>query len=108
MTNPLDKASPARVGNQGFANMQVGETRTVMMPTAWSDKGVPDLSSMVPYTMTRTNRPFIFDWVDSVSNPSLDRKGKRDIRWVVGAGENAHLVPTKEAIRLAKVEAQRK
>ena len=108
MTNPLDKASPARVGSQGFANMEVGETRTVMMPTVWSDKGVPDLSSVVPYTMTRTARPFIHDWVESVSNPSLDRKGKRDIRWVVGGDGNAHLVPTKEAIRLAKVEAQRR
>lgn len=107
MTNPLDKASPTRIGNQGFANMEIGETRTVLMPTVWSDKGIPDLSSAVPYTMTRTARPFIYDWVGSVSNPSLDRKGKRDIRWVVGGDENAHLVTAKEASRIANLPRPR-
>ena len=105
MTNPLDRATPAATSKRGFENMAVGETRTVLMPTAWDEKGKADPASMVPYTMTRTNREFIYDWVDSVSNPSLDRKGKRDIRWVVDDAGNAQILPTKEAIRRAKVRA---
>ncbi len=103
MTNPLDRFTPqAPLGNQWFANMKVGETRTAMIPRQFDEKGKPDLSSLEAFTMTRTARPFIYDWVDCVSNEMLDRKKRRDVRWVV-IGEHAHLVPQREAERLAKL-----
>jgi hypothetical protein len=100
MANPLDQVRPQTFGGNSFSGMQVGETRTVSLPSRYDEKGRPDLSSMEPYTMTRTNRPFIYDWVDAVSNVSLDRKGRRDYRWIVVEGDQAQLVTRKEYERL--------
>jgi hypothetical protein len=100
MTNPLDRATPALVGGNGFQDMAVGETRTASFPSRYDEKGKPDPTSIKTYTMTRTSRPFIYDWVDCVSNVALDRKERYDIRWVAVNEEEAQLLPAREAARL--------
>ena len=100
MANPLDTVRPQGFSSNSFAGMSEGETRTVSFATSYDEKGRPDLSSMQAYTITRTNRPLIYDWVENVSNVSLDRKGIRDVRWIVVEGNQAQLVPIKEYQRL--------
>ena len=100
MPNPLDQVRPQSFGGNSFSGLQVGETRTVNFATRHDEKGRPDLTSMEPYTLTRTNRLLIYDWVENVSNVSLDRKGRRDIRWIVTEGDQAKLVTRKEYERL--------
>lgn len=103
MNNPLDAVRPQSFSGNSFANMEVGETRTINFATAYDAKGKPDLTSLQPYTMTRTNRPFIYDWVDAVSNVALDRKGRRDVIWIVTEGLQAQLVSLKEYHRLQQM-----
>lgn len=103
MANPLDAVRPQGFNTNSFADMQVGETRTVSFATSYDEKGRPDLSTLQPYTITRTSRPFIYDWVDGVSNVGLDRKGMRNVRWIVTEGDQAQLVTIREYERLQKL-----
>ncbi len=103
MTNPLDSVQAARPVNRGFADMKIGETRTHMLPRAFDEKGKPDPASYEAFTLTRTTRPFICDWVDCVSNEVLDRKGRKDVRWWVDEQGEAHLLPIREYKRRVKL-----
>jgi hypothetical protein len=102
MNNPLDRGKPAIYGGGYFLGIKPGETRTDMVHRQFDERGrgVPD--SLEPFTMTRTERDFIHDWVDCVSNEILRRKGVSGFRWVVINGE-AHLLPTREAKRLERM-----
>lgn len=98
MTNPLDRVAPAAASmNQGFNGMVPGEVRTCLFATKYDDKGKLDYSSREPMTLTRTDRPLIYDWID-VSNERLAQRGSNNRWWVDSKGE-AHLLPIKEARR---------
>lgn len=84
MTNPLDMGG--YVGPKSFAGMVPGETRTVTF--------TPKDKEPITKTITRTTRPFLFDWHDA-SNEELARKGSR-YRWVPEfEGESFKLVDKK-------------
>lgn len=71
-----------------FANMAVGEVRTVPLATRSEnpDKLVPvDKGSRVGKTITRSERSFAADWVDS-TNAELAARGIRHTRWVLADG----------------------
>lgn len=85
MTNPFDgrRVAPEAV-NYGFRDMVPGETRTVQIATQSKEppKLTPsDPASMMPKTITRTERPFMVDWVDS-TNEELAARRVPYLRWV--------------------------
>jgi hypothetical protein len=63
-----------------FADMRPGEVRAWVRP-----------SNGEAITITRTNRPFICDWVDA-ANDRLAQSGKTYLRWVVSSNGEAALV----------------
>lgn len=72
MTNPLTNGSA--MSYSGFSNMEVGETRSHTFKNGQTK------------TITRTNRPFMCDWVDS-SNAELENKRPpTPMRWVFPQG----------------------
>lgn len=81
-SNPLNAAHV--FGPNSFSGMIPGESRTVDVPTRLDEKGRPDPNTRAPKTITRTSRPFIFDWVDS-TNAELARKGSA-FRWAFTDG----------------------
>ena len=86
MTNPLNSA-PKHIGHNTFADMAPGETRTA----AYVGKAVRDAGyDMLTQTITRTDRPFIYDWVDG-SNQRLAEKGSGYV-WIVDEAGGAQLV----------------
>ena len=88
MTNPLNAAP--RVASNSFADMAVGETRTV----AFCGKPTRDAGhDMLVQTITRTARPLIYDWVDG-SNERLAQT-RPDLLWVVDGVGQAQLVSRK-------------
>lgn len=100
--NPLDtfNGSDGRGGHTSFAGMKVGETRTVMIATREkltpSGKKVVDATSLKPKTVTRTNRPFVFDWVDS-TNEEYNARRITHVIWIVDKAGNAQLMDRKAA-----------
>jgi hypothetical protein len=103
MINPLDGiGAPAPSGDRGFNGMAVGEVRTCQFATRYDDKGKIDYKSREPMTLTRTDRPLIYDWID-VSNERLAQRDSKHRWWVDSEGE-AHLLPIKEARRRLRLE----
>jgi hypothetical protein len=102
MTNPLDGiAAPQHHANKGFNGMAPGEVRTCLLATDWNG-GKPKPESREPMTLTRTDRPLIYDWID-VSNERLAQRDSKHRWWVDSEGE-AHLLPIKEARRRLRLE----
>jgi hypothetical protein len=63
-----------------FTDMAVGETRTWVRLNGEA------------FTITRTDRAFIHDWVDA-SNRSLIERGQSGFRWIVTPAGDTALVP---------------
>lgn len=61
-----------------FAGMSVGETRTV----TFHPKGRDPITK----TITRTNRPFMCDWVDSSNMELQNTRPPTTMRWVFPEG----------------------
>ena len=93
MTSPFDGKREEHHGRRGFfEGMAVGESRT-FVPKA--DNAGP------PVTLTRTRRPFIFDWVDAVNETIPESRG---VEWIVDRHGNQKLVNTS---RVSEQDRQR-
>jgi hypothetical protein len=68
-----------------FSAMGVGETRTMQLATAMDERGRVNPETRRPKTITRTDRPFIYDWVDSTNDELAQRQSP--YRWMIVNGE---------------------
>jgi hypothetical protein len=85
MASPFDSRRDADgySGNKPFADMIPGETRTMVGP-----------KNGVAVTITRTDRPFVYDWVDS-SNVNLAHDS--GFVWIVGPDQTPKLIAKRYA-----------